>query len=164
MFCNWLLTAHFSSLHPTAAYVDGAAEASRFSDIKQIALDIDGSLVISDAGNRRIRRLENGRVRTIAGDGSNACTDGVATAASFMNPTGLASVSKWVYVLDVTKIRCISPDGTVTTIAGTHAAGYADGNGLNALLSPNANSPLAMDGNGNFAFVGQKGARLRQFQ
>ncbi len=53
-----------------------------------MAFDIDGSFVIADFNNSRIRRLStDGMVTTLAGGGN--LLDGPALEASFFFPTGI---------------------------------------------------------------------------
>lgn len=90
-----------------------------------IAIDKDGSLVVADARARRILRIRNGKIETIAGTGKRARTDGILTKAAFMEPTGVAiAPDGTIYILDYPSdmtpaVREISPDGRVRTIATT---------------------------------------------
>ncbi|HSD13827.1 MAG TPA: T9SS type A sorting domain-containing protein [Flavobacterium sp.] len=74
-------------------------------------------------------------VTTFAGSGIIGATDAVGTAASFNYPTVVTADHLGnIIVVDRSnhKIRKISPDGTVTTIAGTGAIGALDGIGTSA--------------------------------
>lgn len=153
----------------SVGHVDGAAPAAKFHMIGHIALDTDGSLFIADKGNNRIRKLDpRGNVSTVAGDGQLKSIDGVATAASFNSPCAVAVVKRWVFVLEAHVIRCIAPNGTVTTIAGeANQQGFVDGLGASARLRAMPQSALAMDRTGRFVFCdggkNQTSTRLRQF-
>jgi DNA-binding beta-propeller fold protein YncE len=78
-----------------------------------------------------------GMVSTVAGSGpgtvhgfDGALVDGPALAARFDVPIGVAVDEEGcVYVVDSggNRIRRISPDGAVSTVAGSGVAGYADG-------------------------------------
>ena len=66
-------------------------------------------------------------VTTLAGSRTAGFRDGQGTAASFFNPTAVAAdTSGTVYVADTGNrlIRKITPDGGVTTFAGTGSGGY----------------------------------------
>ena len=85
------------------------------------------------------------------GPGGPGSVDGTGAAASFNQPSGVATDSGGnVYVADDgnSTIRKITPAGVVTTLAGTAGiAGSTDGTGAAALF----NNPLsvAVDGTGN---------------
>ena len=71
-------------------------------------------------------------VTTLAGSGSAGSVDAVGTASSFFNPTSIAvDLSGNLYVADQSnnKIRKISPNGTVTTLAGSGRRGATNGAG-----------------------------------
>jgi sugar lactone lactonase YvrE len=76
--------------------------------------------------------------------------NGTLANARFNAPSGLkADVSGNIYVADANNhcIRKITPNGIVSTIAGSGVAGSTDGNGTSASL--NVPSNLAFDGDGN---------------
>lgn len=128
-------------------YADGTGSSAGFDRPNQIAIDKEGNLFVSDLGNHMIRKVTpEGVVTTFAGSGSTGFADGVGTSASFWYPRGLAFDSKGnLYVADggTNRIRVITPEGTVSTFAGSDNSGSEDGNGTNASF----NSPvgLAMD-------------------
>ncbi|MDP3072352.1 MAG: immunoglobulin domain-containing protein [Opitutaceae bacterium] len=101
---------------------------------------------------------------TIAGKtGVVGATNGAASDARFNSPTGIAvDASGNVFVADTNNavIRKISPDGMVTTFAGTAGfSGHADGTGPAArFLSPQA---LAIDRQGNL-YVGDYDSMIRK--
>jgi sugar lactone lactonase YvrE len=89
-------------------------------------------------------------VRVIAGDGVAGTRDGYADRARFSDPFGVAiAADGTVYVSDAgdsNRIRGISPDGRVFTLAGG-ITGFADGSGEGARFD--APSGLALDASGN---------------
>src|ERR1700758_1105954 len=71
----------------------------------------------------------NGIVTTLAGSGKQGLADGKAASASFFFPVGVAAGPDGsVYVADThnSLIRKISPQGTVTTIAGALTSSTKD--------------------------------------
>jgi DNA-binding CsgD family transcriptional regulator len=89
-----------------------------------IAISRDGSLFIADTNNNRVRRIDHGgKIVTFAGSGRAGYggDGGLATAADLNLPTGLAFDNAGnVYIADSgnNRVRKVSPDGTITTVAG----------------------------------------------
>jgi sugar lactone lactonase YvrE len=132
---------------------DGLGANASFSSPWGIATDGFGNFYVADSGNNKIRKITpDGLVTTFAGSGGNASTDGTGINASFSNPRDLA-VDKFgnLYVTEVVssnhKIRKITPNGAVTTFAGSGEAGSSDGIGSSATFS--IPSGIAVDDGGN---------------
>ena len=108
-------------------YRDGRGDDARFGWRAEaemgIAVAHDGSVIVADFRNHAIRRiLPDGTVTTIAGGNGRGTLDGPAETARFHGPIDVAV--DWqgsIYVADSWghRIRKISPDGEVTTVAGT---------------------------------------------
>src|SRR5215204_6295690 len=100
-------------------------------------------------------------VTTVAGDGSPLVRDG--KQASFSDPYGVAvAADGTIYVADAgesNRIRKISPDGNVTTLAGG-SEGFADGAGTSA--SFNTPSALALGPDGNLYVADTGNNRIRK--
>ena len=101
------------------------------SDPFGVAVAADGTIYVADAGeSNRIRKISpDGNVTTLAGE-SEGFIDGAGAAASFNTPSALAlGPDGNLYVADTgnNRIRKITPDGNVSTVAGNGAAGYVDG-------------------------------------
>jgi Concanavalin A-like lectin/glucanases superfamily/Bacterial Ig domain/Immunoglobulin domain/NHL repeat len=102
------------------------------------ATDSSGDIFVADADNNTIRNImPDGTVITFAGSpGISGSADGNGTNALFNAPQGVA-VDQFgnVFVSDTGNdtIRKITPDGTVSTLAGLPGIpGAADGTGTNA--------------------------------
>ena len=70
-------------------------------------------------------------------NGLGCLIDGAKRLAGFSAPVGLASdpISANIFIADGNAIRCLDPStGTVTSLAGGMASGYADGTGTAALF------------------------------
>jgi sugar lactone lactonase YvrE len=113
----------------------GPAIDAQMNDPIGVAIDRDGNVLIADALYHRIRRVTpDGTITTIAGDGypDFAGDGGPATAASLQYPTGVALDHDGnVLIADAAnhRIRRIDPAGTITSVAGTGAAGFAGDGG-----------------------------------
>lgn len=131
--------------------VSGMGTAASFRAPYGVAIDALGNIYIGDAFNNRIRKITaEGVVSTLAGDGSPSFADGLGTAAKFDYPTGVAVDDTGnLYVADElnNKIRVITSDGVVSTLAGSGVPTFADGIGLAA--SFNHPSGVAVDNSGN---------------
>ncbi len=143
---------------------DGAtASLSRFADPFGVAVDKDGNVFVADAGtSNRIRKIDaRGGVSTVAG-GAEGFGDGANGAASFDTPSGLAlDASGNLYVADTSnnRIRRVSPEGVVTTVAGDGAASIRDGDASQAEF--NAPVGVAVDEHGNVFVADTYNDRIR---
>ena len=113
---------------------DGAGTAASFYYPTGLALDAAGTLYVTDLYNFTIRKITPaGVVSTFVGlAGTSGFADGTGTAARFDQPTGVAvDAGGTLYVCDRNnnRIRKVTPAGVVSTLAGTGAAGSADGPG-----------------------------------
>jgi sugar lactone lactonase YvrE len=129
---------------------DGASFNAAFNTPSGLALDRTGNLFIADTGNNRIRKISpEGQVSTIAGDGTAGYADGPAPQAKFNGPIGVAVDERGnVYVADTynDRIRVISTDGQVSTVAGAGTPGYADGDRNTALFDTPCGVAVTSDG------------------
>ncbi len=120
-----------------------ATQAMLYSP-RGLAIGPDGSLYIADDGTHRIRRVGlDGIITTVAGTGTRPSQGafggdgGLATQASLNAPWGLGFDSNGnLYIADIGnhRIRRVSPDGIITTVAGSGQADY-NGDGGPALLA-----------------------------
>jgi len=133
----------------TRGFTDGTVAAARFDTPSAIALDAAGVLYVADTGNHAIRRITpDGVVSTLAGDGVAGYADG--SAARFNGPIGVAvDVSGRIIVADTynDRIRAVSPDGSVSTVAGGPVPGADDGSALDARFDTPCG--VAVDRSGN---------------
>ncbi len=117
-------------------YLDGTILSAKFSGMEQMAYDKKGNLLICDAGNNRIRKIDvAGNVSTFAGTGTPGLVNGNIATAQFNNPLGIAvDDNNNVYVSDNLNfvIRKIDTDGNVSTYAGNGDRGYVNGNSSSA--------------------------------
>ncbi|EFC44432.1 predicted protein [Naegleria gruberi] len=127
-----------------------------------------GEVYFADYANHRIRKIySNGTITTIAGNGEpNYNGDNIpATSAQLGYPIGIAvSSGGEVFIADTlnNRIRKISNNGMITTIAGNGTGGYSGDGGpaVNAML----NTPfgVAIDSDGNIVFADLVNNRIRK--
>ncbi len=123
--------ALFAGSMDSSGSADGAGAAAGFNLPEGLATDSSGNLYVADRGNHTIRKITSGgNVSTLAGTaGVTGSADANGAAASFNGPTGVGTDSAGnLYVADTSNstIRKITPDSTVTTLAGTAGVRGAD--------------------------------------
>lgn len=149
-------------------YGDGlpALQASLHSP-HQIYFVAGEYVYIADTGNERVRELlPDGTITTVAGNGGQGLGgDGArAVAATLNSPTGVTvDAAGNVYVADQgnNRIRVITPDGNIATLAGGSVNGLGDG-GAAVSAQLNAPSSVALDGSGNLYFTDSGNNRVRE--
>lgn len=116
-----------------------------------VAVDGEMNVYVADTHNNRIRKIAaDGSTSTLAGNGNDGFVDGQGATAEFYVPIGIVvDASGNVYVGDEgnSSIRKITPDGRVTTLAGSGKFSFSDGAGKNAAF--NAPGGIAIDSKGN---------------
>ena len=139
----------------------GSALSARLSSPRGLALDGEGTLLIADAGNHRVRRVEpaTGGIHSVAGTGSPGYSgERMPARASALNePTGLAFEPRTgaLPIADSAnhRIREIDSDGRIVTEAGTGQPGRS-GDGT-SVLQASLRKPrdVTFDLQGNLVFA-----------
>ncbi len=130
-----------TTLAGTARMIGGAdsvGSAARFNKPLGIAVDNSGNVYVAGGWSRTIRKVTPaGEVTTLAGSYNvMGSTDGTGAAARFIYPSAVAVDSSGnVYVADQTRLRKVSQNGVVTTLAGSGSSGSTDGIGSAAMFS-----------------------------
>jgi ABC-type branched-subunit amino acid transport system substrate-binding protein/sugar lactone lactonase YvrE len=132
-------------------YADGPGSTAQFNYPNGVAVDVAGNVYVADTFNHRIRVIHpDGAVSTLAGDGEAGYRDGPGMQAQFNAPTDVAvDTTGVIYVADSrsNRIRAISPEGMVTTLAGSGERGFQDGPPDQAQFD--GPSRLVLDAGGN---------------
>ena len=142
-----------------------------------VAIDGNGNVFIADGGNNRIRKVStNGIITTVAGSGSTGDSwggfsgdGGLATSAKLNEPSGVAvDRSGNVFIADTfnNRIRKVSTNGIITTVAGSGNAGsyfggYSGDGGLATNAELNVPYGVAIDGSGNVFIADSGNNRIR---
>jgi sugar lactone lactonase YvrE len=136
-----------------SGYLDDLGVAARFKTPLGLAIDSSDNLYVSDAENRRIRKIDiAGNVTTFAGTGSAGLINGPAILATFDQPVGLSfdNIGNLViadrYNHAIRKITIDGINNLVTTVAGGTGFGFQDGNVSQATF--NQPHDVAVDSSG----------------
>jgi sugar lactone lactonase YvrE len=134
----------------------GPAISAQLSYPEGVAVDSAGNVYISDLLNNRVRMVTpTGTIATFAGNGVPGFGgDGGAAASAQLNqPAGLAVDSSGnVYIADSNNavIRKVTPQGVISTVAGTGATeGYSGDGGAATKATLMAPIGVAVDKAGN---------------
>lgn len=136
----------------------GLAINAQLNGPSGIVTDANGNIYISDAGNRRIRIVNNsGIISTFAGTGQGGYSGegGLAILADIGAPRDLASdqsgnlyfISSSTAGSRVCKINIVT--GIITTVAGNGVTGYSGDGGLATIAKLNTPSGITLDQQGN---------------
>lgn len=154
-------------LTPGAAPIPGLD--ARLEGIAGMAIDSEGRLYIAETGTHRILRLSvdhEWKIAVYAGTGSAGFGGdmGLAGQARFNQPADLAvDAQDNLYVADMGnhRIRKVSPEGVVSTLAGNGLQGfYGDGQAAEA-ASLDLPSAVASDNQGNIFVADSGNQRIR---
>ena len=162
------------------AFADGMGTNAAFDQPTGVAvIPSTGAIVVCDYGNGRIRLVSpSGSVTTLAGRGNvGSHADGQGTSATFFAPGGVAifPVSEIIVVADSFNhlVRLVSPQGLVSTLAGSGitdpsngGGAFADGTGRDAsfswpwgvaIISRTGEIVIADKGNNRLRLIAQDG-------
>ena len=137
---------------------DGPATHAQFYVPAGVAADAAGNVYVADTFNDRIRKIDRaGVITTVAGTTAAAPVgtgDGPAIQARLAWPTGLRlDATGNVYIADAgtMRVRRLSPDGTITTIAGSGPGvpGYGGDGGAATSAQLSWPKDIAFDAQGN---------------
>ncbi|MDX2168692.1 MAG: FG-GAP-like repeat-containing protein [Deltaproteobacteria bacterium] len=154
---------------PTPVITPPAFDAARLTQPAGLALDGSGHLYVADQGRHRIARLTlaSGALETVAGIGvAGFGGDGEQAVRARLNgPTGVAvDAAGALYIADQGnhRIRRVDPNGVITTVAGTGAAGYAGDGGAARAATLNSPYAVAIDADGRLLIADFGNLRVRR--
>lgn len=138
---------------------DGPAEIARFDRPYGIDVDAGGRVLVVEYYNHTLRSVDGGVVSTVAGKAGFAdYVDGIGDAARFSYPYDVAVADDGTaYVVDGSRIRSVSTNGEVATLAGNSSSGTSDGLGPDARFSRPWGITMGTDG---FLYVADSSNQL----
>ena len=146
---------------------EGPAVKARLNLPSGVVVDKKGNLYISDRSNDRIRVVDKkGVIRTYAGSGVAGFQGdaGPALKAQLDKPFGIAlDETKNLYIADRNnnRVRKVSPDGIITTVAGDGGFFFMGDNGPAYRASVAAPTGVALDSKGNLYIADRNNNRVR---
>jgi sugar lactone lactonase YvrE len=169
-----LITTVAGNGEPGGTGDGGPALLAQLSNPYGVAIDPAGNIYVSEATGQRIRKIAaDGTISTVAGTGVPGFSGdgGPALNASLNGPVSLAlDPNGNLYVCDFgnLRIRRISPDGIIATVAGNGKAGSTGDGGPATAASINGPWGLAFDAFGSLIFtsnalgVNPRGGKVRR--
>lgn len=142
-------------------FVNGSLNRARFSVPGSIVFDENRQITyVAEWGNHAIRAIKGNKVITLVG-GIEGDREGKGSEARLQNPSGMVLDRLGnIYVVDGYnhKIRKVTPEGKMTTFAGS-TRGYANGQSKNAQF--NYPYGITLDEDGTFYVTDRGNAKIR---
>ncbi len=131
-----------------------------------VAYDAQGNLYIAEF-NRISRVSPQGIITTYGGGGSDATSNGIPAVTASVSPESggiVVDASGTVYFSDyaTSRVRKITPDGIINTVAGTGTPGFSGDGGQATSAELNLPYALALDATGNLYIADSGNLRVRK--
>ena len=145
----------------------GPATSASLNYPVDVAVDGAGDLFIADGGNNRVRKASpGGTITTIAGNGAWSYSgDGGPATSAGLSASGVALDSAGnLFIADSSnsRIRWVSPGGTIATVAGDGVPGYSGDGGPATSASLSYPRGLALNSAGDLLIADYGNFRIRE--
>jgi uncharacterized repeat protein (TIGR01451 family) len=147
---------------------DGGPATDAQFGLGGVGLDALGNLYLTDALNNRVRKVvADGTITTVAGNGTAGYSGdgGPATGAKLSSPSAAnGDASGTLYIADAGNnvVRKVSPNGTITTVAGNGKVGYSGDGGPAVAAELNDPVSVAPDAFGNLYISDSRNNAVRK--
>jgi hypothetical protein len=145
----------------------GAAGVAALNQPEDVAWLADGSVLVADTGNHRVRRIwPSGIIATVAGTGMPGFSGdgGAATSARVSEPSDVEPTADGGFLIadrGNRRVRRVSAGGTIATVAGTGAAGSSGNGGPATSATLDEPTALATTPDGGFLIADAGSDRVR---
>ena len=145
----------------------GLATSARLSFPDGLAVDSSGNLFIADTANNRVRRVSaNGTISTVAGNGvAGFAGDGGPAISAQIRPSGIAlDASGNLFIAEPAnhRIRKVTSNGTISTVAGIGSPGYSGDGGPATSAQLSSPAGVAVDTAGNIFIADTGNSSIRK--
>jgi sugar lactone lactonase YvrE len=146
---------------------NGFATSAQIDTVYGVAIDSRGNTYLADSRNHRVRKIYNGVITTVAGNGQEGFSGdgGAATSAQLAFPRDVAVDAQGnLYIADTgnSRIRKVTSSGVISTIAGDGTAGFAGDGGPAAGAQLSYPAGLTVDTAGNIYIADSWNYRIRK--
>jgi len=146
----------------------GTATDARLHQPGGLTVDSSGVVYIADTGDNTVRKVTtDGLIALVAGDGFGAFAGdaGPATSAELNRPGDVTLDSSGnIYIADTAnyRIRKVTTDGNIATIAGTGSIGSTGDGDVATKASLYAPMSIAVDSSGNIFILENGSSKIRE--
>lgn len=139
----------------------GSATLAQLNGPNGVAVDSAGNVFVAEVGNRRVRKILNGIITTVAGSGIYGFSGdgGPAVKAQMEFPAGIAVDGRGnLFIVDsgTNRVRMVSATGIMSTVAGNGTAGFSGDGGPAVSAELSQPQYLAVDRQGDL-FIADTG-------